>query len=75
MINPVLLASGDPVVFLLIGGTLLLAIAVLTLGITGIVFLFGKSAERRKRGKRLLLAMLGVTVLGAIMWVSVVGLD
>lgn len=70
-----LIASGDPVLFLLFASMLLIVGAVLALGITGCVLIFGKSEEKRKTGKKLLVAMALLLVVAAIIWVSVVGFD
>ncbi len=69
------LASGDSALFALLAGVLLLAGTAIGLSIAGIVLVFGKGEERKRLGKRLLLAGLLPIVVGAIWWISFVGFD
>ncbi len=76
MMFPMLpIASGDPALFALLAGVLLLVGTALGLAIAGIVLVFGKGEERKRLGKRLLLAGLLPIVVGAIWWISFVGFD
>lgn len=68
-------ASGDPALYALLVGVLLLAGTAIGLAIAGIVLVFGKGEERKRLGKRLLLAGLVPIVAGAIWWIAFVGLD
>ena len=70
-----LLASGDPVLFLLLGGILLLAGAAIGLGIAGIVLLRSKSEESKKKGKRFLISAAIPVIVAVVWWISVVGFD
>lgn len=72
---PLPIASGDPSVFLLIGGTIFLAGVVLALGVTGTVLRLGKSPEKKVLGKLLLWAMAAALVAVGLLWIAVVGLD
>ena len=69
------LASGDPALFALLAGVLLLVGTAFGLVIAGLVLVLGKGEERKRLGKRLLLAGLLPIVAGAIWWISFVGLD
>ena len=69
------LASGDPALFALLAGVLLLAGTALGLAIAGLVLVFGKGEERKRLGKRLLLAGLLPIVAGVIWWIAFVGFD
>ena len=75
MNTPLILASGDPVLFLMLGAVLLLAGAAIGLGIAGITLLLGKSDERKRTGKRLLMFASLPVIAAAVWWVSVVGFD
>lgn len=68
-------ASGDPALLALLAGVLLLAGTALGLAIAGVVLVFGKDEERKRLGKRLLIAGLLPIVAGAIWWFSFIGLD
>ncbi len=68
-------ASGDPALFALLAGVLLLAGTALGLAIAGLVLVLGKGEERKRLGKRLLLAGLLPIVAGAIWWIGFVGFD
>ena len=68
-------ASGDPALFALLAGVLLLVGTALGLAIAGLVLVWGKGEERKRLGKRLLLAGLLPIVAGAIWWIAFVGLD
>lgn len=68
-------ASGDPALFALLAGVLLLVGTALGLAIAGLVLVLGKGDERKRLGKRLLLAGLLPIVAGAIWWIAFVGLD
>lgn len=69
------LASGDPALFALLAGVLLLVGTALGLAIAGLVLVLGKGEDRKRLGKRLLLAGLLPIVAGAIWWISFVGFD
>lgn len=69
------LASGDSALFALLAGVLLLAGTALGLAIAGLVLVLGKGEERKRLGKRLLLAGLLPIVAGAIWWIAIVGFD
>ncbi|AOS45964.1 hypothetical protein Verru16b_03055 [Lacunisphaera limnophila] len=76
MMKPILpIASGDPVLYLLIAGVLVLAGAAIGLGIAGTVMLFGKSEEKKKLGRRFVLTAAIPVVLAAGWWITVVGFD
>ena len=60
---------------MLIAGVLLLAGAAIGLGVAGTVMLFGKSDEKKKRGRRFLLFAAIPVVLAIGWWVAVVGFD
>jgi hypothetical protein len=69
------IASGDPVLFLMIAGVLLLVGTAIGLGVAGMVKLFGKSDEKRKLGRRFL-AFAAIPIALAIgWWIAVVGFD
>ncbi len=68
-------ASGDPALFALLAGVLLLAGTAIGLAIAGIVLVFGKREERKRLGKRLLLAGLFPIVVGVVWWIAFVGFD
>ncbi len=68
-------ASGDPALFALLAGVLLLVGTALGLAIAGLVLVLGKGEERKRLGKRLLLAGLLPIVAGAIWWIAFVGFD
>ena len=69
------LASGDPALFALLAGVLLLAGTAIGLAIAGIVLVFGKGDERKRLGKRLLLAGLVPIIVAAVWWIAFVGFD
>ena len=69
------LASGDPVIFLLLAGALLLVGVTIGLGLGGIVLLCGKSEEKKQSGKRLLAWAAVPVAMAVVSWVIVVGLD
>lgn len=69
------LASGDPALFALLAGVLLLAGTALGLAMAGLVLVLGKGEERKRLGKRLLLAGLLPIVAGVVWWLAFVGLD
>jgi hypothetical protein len=69
------LASGDPALFALLAGVLLLAGTALGLAMAGLVLVLGKGEERKRLGKRLLLAGLLPIVAGVVWWIAFVGLD
>ena len=69
------IASGDPVLFLMIAGVLVLAGAAIGVGVAGVVMLFGKSDEKRKLGRRFLAFAAIPVVLAAGWWIAVVGFD
>jgi hypothetical protein len=72
---PLVIASGDPVLFALLAGILLLAGGAFALAITGVVLLLGKDAIKKHLGKRLVTAAALLVVAGAAIWISVVGWD
>ena len=73
---PPLLASGDPVLFLLLGGVLLLATIAIGLGIAGGVILFrSKSDEQKKTGRRFIAAAAIPVLIATVWWIAVVGFD
>ena len=72
---PILIASGDPALFMVLAGMLIAVGAVLALGATGGILLFGKDAGRRQLGKRLLLAMVILLAAAAGVWIAFAGLD
>jgi hypothetical protein len=68
-------ASGDPVLFLMMAGVLMLVGAAIGLGVAGVVMIFGKSDEKRRLGRRFLaFAVIPIAVAGG-WWISVVGFD
>jgi hypothetical protein len=75
MLPPLPLASGDGALFGLLAGLLLLVGASLGLTTAGAILAFGKSEERKKLGRRLLLFGLIPVFIGAVGWVAFVGLD
>jgi hypothetical protein len=72
---PLTIASGDPALYLMMAGILVLAGGAIALGLTGIILLFGKTDEKKKLGKKLLIAMTIPVVSAAAWWVVVVGFD
>jgi len=70
-----LLASGDPVLFMMLAGILLLAGTSIGLGCAGIFLAFGKAAEKRKTGRRFMMLAAVPVVAAAVWWVAVVGFD
>ena len=70
---PVLIASGDPALFMVLAGMLIAAGGVLTLGITGGILLLGKDATERQLGRRLLLAMVILLAAAAGIWIAFAG--
>lgn len=72
---PLLVASGDPAMFLFLGGALLLAGAAIAFGVTGMVLLLKKTDEKKQIGKRLLVAMVVALASAAILWVLFTGWD
>jgi hypothetical protein len=70
-----LVASGDPALFAMLAGVLLLAGTAVGLAIAGLVLVLGKGEERKRLGKRLLLAGLLPIVAGAVWWIAFVGFD
>jgi hypothetical protein len=70
-----LLASGDPVLFLMLGGILVLAGATIGVGSAGAILLFGKTAEKKRTGRRLLAGAAIPLLAAAIWWLAVVGFD
>ncbi len=75
MLTTLPIASGDSALFALLAGVLLLVGTALGLAIAGLVLVFGKGEERKRLGKRLLLAGLLPIVAGAIWWIAFVGFD
>lgn len=75
MLTTLPIASGDPALFALLAGVLLLVGTALGLAIAGLVLVFGKGEERKRLGKRLLFAGLLPIVAGAIWWIAFVGFD
>ena len=69
------IASGDPVLFMMLAGVLLLAGTTIGLGIAGAVMFFGKSDEKKKLGRRFLALAAIPLALAAGWWLAVVGLD
>ena len=69
------IASGDPALFAMLAGVLVLIGSALGLGVAGAIMVLGGSEERRKLGKRLLLAGLIPISAGAIWWIAFVGFD
>ena len=69
------IASGDPVLFLMLAGVLVLAGAAIGVGVAGVVMLFGKSDERKKLGRRMLAFAAIPVALAAGWWIAVVGFD
>ena len=61
--------------FALLAGVLLLAGTALGLAIAGIVLVWGKGEERKRLGKRLLIAGLVPIVVGVVWWIAFVGFD
>jgi hypothetical protein len=72
---PAIFASGDPVLYAMLGGLLLLVGGTIALGSTGAILLFGKSDEKRRIGRRLMMIAAIPLVIAAAWWISVVGLD
>jgi len=72
---PILIASGDPTLFMVLAGMLIAVGAVLALGITGAILLLGKDAAKRQLGKRMLLAMVVLLAAAAGVWIAFAGLD
>ena len=72
---PLVIASGDPVLYALLMGMLILVGGTLALGITGGLLLFGKDPVKKGIGKRLLAAAAILVVAGVAIWISVVGWD
>lgn len=68
-------ASGDPALFALLAGVLLLIGSALGLSVAGGIMVLGGSEERKRMGKRLLLAGIIPMAAGAIWWVAFVGFD
>jgi hypothetical protein len=68
-------ASGDPALFAMLAGVLLLVGTVIGLAIAGMVLVLGKDEQRKRLGKRLLFAGLLPIVAGAIWWIAFVGFD
>ena len=75
MIARLPIASGDPALFAMLAGVLLLLGSALGLGVAGAIMVLGGSEERRKLGKRLLLSGLVPISAGAIWWIAFVGFD
>ena len=73
-VSPVI-ASGDPVLFLMLAGILLLAGAALGIGIAGFIMIFGKSEEKKRIGRRLLASAAIPVAVAARWWITVVGFD
>lgn len=69
------IASGDPVLFLMLAGVLLLAGSAIGLGVAGMVMVFGKSEEKKKLGRRFLAFAAIPIALAAGWWIAVVGFD
>ena len=69
------IASGDPTLFAMLAGVLVLIGSALGLGVAGAIMVLGGSEARRKFGKRLLLAGLIPIFAGAIWWIAFVGFD
>jgi hypothetical protein len=68
-------ASGDPVLYLMLAGVLMLAGAAIGLSVAGAVMIFGKSDEKRRLGRRFL-AFAGIPIVVAVgWWIAVVGFD
>lgn len=61
--------------FALLAGVLLLAGTAIGLAIAGVVLVWGKGEERKRLGKRLLLAGLVPIVVGVVWWIAFVGFD
>jgi hypothetical protein len=72
---PILIASGDPALFMVLAGMLIAVGAVLALGITGGILLLAKDATKRQLGKRLLLAMVVLLAAAAGVWIAFAGMD
>jgi hypothetical protein len=68
-------ASGDPALFAMLAGVLLLIGLALGLVVAGAFMVLRGSEERRKLGKRLLFAGLIPISAGAIWWIAFVGFD
>jgi hypothetical protein len=75
MTMPAIVASGDPVLYAMLGGLLLLVGGTIALGSTGVILLFGKSDERRTLGRRLMMIATIPLIVGAAWWIMVVGFD
>ncbi len=69
------IASGDPVLFMMLAGVLLLAGTTFGLGIAGVVMVFGKSDEKKKLGRRFLALAAIPLALAVGWWLAVVGFD
>lgn len=69
------IASGDPILFLMLAGILVLAGAAIGVGAAGVSMLFGKSDEKKKLGRRLLSFAAIPIVVAAGWWIAVVGFD
>lgn len=69
------IASGDPILFLMLAGVLVLAGTAIGLGTAGVFMLFGKSDEKKMLGRRLLSFAAIPIVLAAGWWIAVVGFD
>lgn len=76
MMLPLLpVASGDPALFALLAGVLLLAGTAVGLVMAGLFLFFGKGEERKRLGKRLLFAGMVPIAVGVVWWIAFVGLD
>ena len=75
MISAPIFASGDPTLYAMLAGILLLLGATIGLGIAGLVLVFGKSHEKRSLGRRFLACTLIPVALAGGWWIAVVGFD
>jgi hypothetical protein len=69
------IASGDPVLFLMLAGILVLVGVTIGFGVAGVAMLFGKSDEKKKLGRRFLALAAIPVALAAVWWIAVIGFD
>ena len=70
-----IIASGDPALYLMLAGVLLLAGATIGIGVAGLIMIFAKSEEKKRIGRRLLASAAIPVVIAAGWWITVVGFD
>lgn len=69
------LASGDPALFAMLIAVLLLVGAALGLAVAGAVLMFARDPERRRRGRRFVVAAGAPVLVALAWWLAVVGFD